>query len=116
MGMTPTGGESSTGIAAASGQRTRLRRVYAGSSGCRHDLPGIEDVPRVERLFQCAHGVDRLIAEFGLEVFLLALPDAVLAGAGAAHRLRAFDQAMHELLAAGHLLGVVDVADQRAVE
>ena len=58
----------------------------------------------------------RLGPEFGLQIFLLALPDAVLAGAGAAHRLRALDQAMHELLAARHLLRVVDVADQRAVE
>ena len=58
----------------------------------------------------------RLGPELGLEIFLLALPDAVLAGAGAAHRLRALDQAMHEILAARHLLRVVDVADQRAME
>src|SRR6185369_10970264 len=82
----------------------------------RHDLAGVENVLRVERLLQRAHGVDRFGAELGLEVFLLALPDAVLAGAGAAHRLRALDQAMHEVLAAGHFFRVVDVADQRAVE
>src|SRR5436189_4419966 len=57
-------------------------------SGGRDDLAGIEDVLRVERPLQRPHGVDRLGAEFGLEVFLLALPDAVLAGAGAPHRLR----------------------------
>jgi len=51
-----------------------------------------------------------------LRVFLLTLADAVLAGAGAVHRLGALDQAMHELLATGHLISVVDVADQRAVE
>src|SRR5437762_10089177 len=82
----------------------------------RHDLAGIENVLRIERLLQGAHGVDRLWAKLGLEVFLLALPDAVLAGAGAAHRLRALDQAMHEVLAARHFLRVVDVADQRTVE
>jgi len=49
-------------------------------------------------------------AEFRLEVFLLALPDAVLAGAGAAHRLRPFHQAMHEILAARHFVAVVDIA------
>src|SRR4030095_934880 len=82
----------------------------------RHDLAGIENVLRIERLLQGARGVDRLWAQLGLEVFLLALPDAVLAGAGAAHRLRALDQAMHEVLAARHFLRIVDVADQRTVE
>jgi hypothetical protein len=71
----------------------------------RQYLSGIEDILRIERLLDRAHGVDGLTAEFGLEVFLLALPDAVLAGAGAAHRLRAFDQPMHEVLAARHLVG-----------
>ena len=71
---------------------------------------------RIERLLQRAHRIDRLGAELGLEIFLLALPDAVLAGAGAAHRLGALDQPVHELLAARHLVGIVDVADQRAVE
>ena len=69
-----------------------------------------------QRLLQRAHGVERFDAEFGLEAFLLALPDAVLAGAGTAHRLCALDQAMHELLAARHLFLVVDVADPPAVE
>ena len=74
--------------------------MFCGSSAC----------------FQRAHGVERLGAELGLQIFLLALPDAVLAGAGAVHRLRALDQAVHELLAARHLVGIVDVAEQRAVE
>ncbi len=56
----------------------------------RQDLSGIEDILRIERLLDRTHGVDRLRAEFGLQIFLLALPDAVLAGAGAAHRLGAF--------------------------
>ena len=71
---------------------------------------------RVERTLQRAHGVQRLGPEFGQEIFLLALPDAMLAGAGAAHRLRALDQAVHEILAARHLVRVIDVAQQRAVE
>src|ERR1700688_4293456 len=82
----------------------------------RNDLSGIEDVLRIERPLDRAHGVDRLTPKLGLEVFLLALPDAVLAGAGAAHRLRPLDQPMHELLAARHLVGILDIAQQRAVE
>src|SRR5229473_3401613 len=76
----------------------------------------IEDVLWIERMFQRAHGVDRLDPEFSLEILLLALPYAVLAGAGPAHRLRALHQAMHEVLAARHLVAIVDVAHQRAVE
>jgi hypothetical protein len=76
----------------------------------RQYLSRIENILRVERRLQRAHGVDRLNPEFGLEIFLLALPDAVLAGAGSAHRLRALDQAMHEVLAARHLVVIVDVA------
>src|ERR1700722_342742 len=74
------------------------------------DLSGVEDVLRIERLLHRAHRGDRLTADLGLEVFLLALPDAVLAGASSAHRLRALDQAVHEILAARHLVGVVNVA------
>src|ERR1700738_3034058 len=77
---------------------------------CRDDLSGIEDVLRIERLLDRAHGVDGLLAKFGLEVFLLALPDAMLAGTRAAHRLRPLHQPMHELLAARHLVGIIDIA------
>src|ERR1700710_2041776 len=83
----------------------RRRRLY-----CRHDLARIENILRVECLLQRPHGIDGLGTELGLEVLLLALPDAVLASAGAAHRLRALDQAMHELLATRHLVGIVEVA------
>src|SRR5258707_14982624 len=89
------------------GSRTSSRGQY---------LSRIENVLRIERLLQCAHGLDRFRAEFGLEVLLLALPDAVLSGAGAAHRLRALHQAMHEVLAARHFVAIVHVAHQRAVE
>src|SRR6185437_13723090 len=104
---TPTGMESSTGE--PPGWPTNVREALCAASGRRHDLAGVEDTLRIERLLQRAHGVERLVAEFGLEVFLLALPDAVLAGAGAAHRLRALHQPVHEILAARHLLAVVDV-------
>src|SRR5258708_14899611 len=79
-------------------------------------LSRIENVLRIERLLECAHGLDRFRAEFGHDVLLLALPDAVLPGAGAAHRLRAFHQAMHEILAARHFVAIVHVADQLSVE
>src|SRR5882757_7923723 len=84
-----------------SGKWTSLRRNFPSKDLAlhrRHDLPGIEDVLRIECLFQRAHGVDRLSAEFGFQIFLLALPDAMLAGAGSIHRLRALDQPVHELL------------------
>jgi hypothetical protein len=55
----------------------------------RQDLSGIENILRIARLLQSAHGVDRLGAEFVLQIFLLALRDAVLSGAGPAHK-RAF--------------------------
>src|SRR6185312_3610670 len=69
----------------------------------RHDLTRVEDVLRIQRRFQCAHGVQRLGAKLRLQIFLLALADAMLAGAGAAHGLRTLDQPMHEFLAARHL-------------
>src|SRR3954447_10566793 len=84
--------------------------------GGRQYLSRIEDILRIERLLQRAHRVDGFRPEFSHEVFLLALPDAVLAGAGAAHGLRALHQPMHEFFAARHLFAVVDVAQQRAME
>src|ERR1700716_1289023 len=95
---------------------TAAKSAYFAASVSRQYFSGIENVLRIERVFQRVHGVDRLDPEFGLEILLLALPDAVLAGAGPAHRLRALHQAMHEVLAARHLLTVVHVAHQRAVE
>src|SRR5262249_7605536 len=95
-----------------SGSRWPPERVL----GRRHDLSGVEDILRIERLFQGPHGVERLHSQFCLQIFLLALADPMLAGAGAAHRLRALDEAMHELLTARHLVLVVDIAKQRAME
>src|SRR5580692_314495 len=88
--------------------QVRSRLSLENALGRRHDLSGIEDVLRIERLLDGAHGVDGLGAKLGFEIFLLALPDAMLAGAGAAHRLRPLDQPMHELLAARHLFGILD--------
>ena len=47
------------------------------------------------------------------KIFHLALPDAVLAGAGSVHRQRALDQAFEESLGARDLVAVVQV-DQSA--
>src|SRR6266851_3672617 len=98
------------------GRRTIWAGVSYGPLARRQDLSGIENILRIQRLLQRAHGVDGLGAEFGPEVFLLALPDAVFAGAGPAHRLGALHQAMHEVLAARHFVTIVDIAQQRAVE
>src|SRR3979490_2914691 len=89
---------------------TAAKSAYFAALVSRQYFSRIEDVLWIERMFQRVHGVDRLDPEFGLEILLLALPDAVLAGAGPAHRLRALHQAMHEVLAARHLVAIVDVA------
>ena len=57
--------------------------------------------------------VERRRAMLGLEVFHLALADAVLAGAGAVHGERALDQPLDEGLGARDLVGVVHVDQQR---
>src|SRR4051794_3031113 len=81
-----------------------------------HDLSRIENIERIQRLLQRAHGVDCLGPELRLEVFLLALADAVLAGAGSTHPLRALDETVHEVLSPRHLVRIVDVAQQRAMK
>ena len=53
------------------------------------NLAGIENVERIERALDRAHGGERRLAVLGGEIFHLALTDAVLAGAGAVHRERA---------------------------
>ena len=79
-------------------------------------LPVIPPTPeRVERILDPAHDREG-VAVLAREVGALAEADAVLAGAGAAHRLRPLYQPMHEVLAARHLVGVIDVAQQRAVK
>src|SRR5206468_3149896 len=82
----------------------------------RHYLSGIEDIERIQRLLKRAHGLNRFRPEFGAQVLLFALTDTVLAGAGPSHALRTLDQTMHEILAAGHLVRVVEVAKQRAMK
>src|SRR5262245_17097378 len=84
--------------------------------GRRHDLSWVENVQWIQRRFQRAHRVQRLGPELVLEIFLSALPDTVFAGAGAAHLLRALDQAMHEVLAARHLIRVRGVAEYGTME
>ena len=77
--------------------------VAGGIAGLRRsavrteNLAGIEDVERVERALDRAHGVERRLAVLGQEIFHLALADAVLAGAGAVHRQRALDQPFEQM-------------------
>src|SRR5262249_23995048 len=92
------------------------RGIYRPDLSRRYELSRVENVQWIQRLLQRAHGFKRLFAEFRLQIFLLALPDAVLAGAGAVHRLRALNQPMRELLAARHLIGVGGVAEHGAME
>src|SRR5689334_12186421 len=56
------------------GRSIPRRTIIANALLHRHDLAGVENVLRIERLLQRAHGVERLGTELGLEVFLLALP------------------------------------------
>src|SRR5579862_2838744 len=64
------------------------------------DLARIEDVERIERRLDRAHRVERRLAVLGLQIFHLALTDTMLAGAGAAHRQCAVDQAFEQILGA----------------
>src|SRR2546429_561954 len=58
----------------------------------RHDFPRIHDVVRIERTLDGGHGRERGASQLACEVFHLALPDAVLAGARAVHGECALDQ------------------------
>src|ERR1700683_1504074 len=62
------------------------------------DLSGIENVERIEGALEAPHCGERRLTKFRLKVFHLALADAVLAGAGAVHRERPFDEALRQRL------------------
>jgi len=64
----------------------------------RDDLARIHDVLRVERLLERPHDGERLLAVLVHEIFHLALPDAVLARAGALHGKRPLDQPLANLV------------------
>src|SRR5215471_16869783 len=73
-------------------------------SGKRDNLTRIHDVLRVERLLERAHDGERRLAVLLHQILHLALPDAVLARAGALHGERAFDQALAEPVGARDLV------------
>src|SRR3569623_79986 len=79
----------------------------------RNDLPGVENALRIERRLHGPHRLDRLGAEHRNKVFLLALPNAVLAGAGAVHPVRPLGQPMDEFVPALHLVCIIDVAQHQ---
>src|SRR5215468_9237019 len=58
----------------------------------RHDFPRVHDVVRIERALDGGHGRQRGASQLAGEVFHLALPDAVLAGARAVHGECALNQ------------------------
>src|SRR5260370_5313702 len=70
------------------GQRMEGRIGGSRSSSRRQYLSRIENVLPIERLLQCAHGLDPFTAEFAREALPLALPHSVLSAAGATHSLR----------------------------
>src|SRR5262245_51475673 len=79
------------------------------------NLPRIHPVLWVQRLLDEAHQADRL-AVLALEEGDLAEADAVLAGAGAAHRKRAVDQPVVECLGPLQLLRIIGIDDDGGVE
>src|SRR5262245_64199274 len=81
----------------------------------REDLAGIENALWVQAFLDLAHDVDGA-AKFAFEEFLLALADAVLAGAGAVHGECAGIEALDEGLGDGDLGGVPVIDDNPAVE
>src|SRR3569623_827284 len=82
----------------------------------RNDLAGVEDVVRIERGLHRTHRLDGFRPQFGNKVFLLALTNAMLTGAGAVHAVRPLGEAMHDFVPAGQFVGIVDVAQHQAVE
>ena len=82
-----------------------------GAGSClRQELAGIHHVSRIERLFDCAHDVQRR-AVLRDQVFELAHADAVLARAGSAERQRAAHHSLIEAMRLGQLLLVLGVED-----
>src|SRR5215475_11216088 len=81
-----------------------------------HDLAGVHDVGRVERLLDGTHGGERAGTVLRFEIFHLALPDAVLARARALHGQRAVHQAFAQRLGARRLVGIAQVDQQREME
>src|SRR5712692_9127249 len=79
----------------------------------RHDLSRIHDAVRIERTLDRGHGRERGRTQFTREVFHLALADTVLAGAGAVHGERAFDQPLAQRFR-GLEFGRVGHVDQQA--
>ena len=87
----------------------RRQAAYDVDLCLRQNFTGIENVMRIERLLERPHGLHRLRPKFLDEVFLLALTDAVFAGAGSIHCLSPLDQPMQKTFSALHLVGIVDV-------
>ncbi|SPC14782.1 hypothetical protein CO2235_220015 [Cupriavidus oxalaticus] len=89
--------------------------VRAAARGA-EDLARVEDMVGIERVLDHAHQVERILAVLLHQEALLVQPHAVLAGAGAAHRQRAFDDALVDGLGLGHFLRLVRVDQDRHVE
>jgi len=68
------------------------------------DLPRVHAIVGVERTLEGAHQFERL-AMFRDEILLFTEPNPVLAGAGAAHRLRALHQTHRERVDFSSFLG-----------
>src|SRR5208282_2940591 len=80
------------------------------------DLAGVQDVERIERALDRAHGGKRRFAVLGQQILHFALADAMLAGTCSVHRQRALDQAFEESVDARDFLFVVEVHHQPDVE
>src|SRR3954464_295656 len=89
-------------------------RVTISRSKC-DDFSRIHQVLRVECVLDRAHYSKRRTV-LGFQVFHLALPDPVLAGAGSLHRKGTLDQAFAELLCGLDFGGIVKVDKRRDME
>src|SRR3546814_1724610 len=95
------------------------RRERDDTSNRSHDLAGVQQSLRIESLLDRAHDGHGLGAVFLFEIADLAVADAVLAGAGAAHGQGAADEAVVDLAGDaqfGRVVRVDDIDQMRSEE
>src|SRR5262245_26608153 len=80
------------------------------------NLPRVHDALRIERLLDRTHRDESRLTEFALEVFHLALSDAMFACARSVHGERPLHQSLAQPVCAVDLGFVCQIHEQREVE
>src|SRR5690348_2439744 len=110
----PRSSSSGTGEVTSIGSASLMPSPSCAGSACK-DLSGVHQSVRIERSLDRPHHVHGF-AELVGEVFDLAEPDAVLAGAGAVHGDGAGDHAGLQRLGSFALLGPGGIDQDQHVE